>query len=216
VLPILDGLFERVVIGLPGACFSLDDAAAEEIVQGIGGVEQSVALLDRARMQGEWRTLLRDLIVREAVHPLVRGWCCRLLLEAGSLDPPELQRLARLALAHGNEPGQAAAWIEGLLRGSGRALLYHDGVWSALDSWLRTLNDETFVTTLPVLRRGFSGFQPAERRQMSDKVKRLSGVADATPEISADALVLNRDRARLVIPVLMEILGGSSHGDRRD
>jgi hypothetical protein len=213
VLPILDGLFERVLISLPGACLALDDAAAEAMVGGIGAVERSVALLDRPIARAEWVAVLRDSIERDAIHSLVRGWCCRLLLESGTIDGTELQRLAGLALAHGVDAASAAAWIEGLLRGSGLALMHHDGVWAALDGWLRTLDEDTFVATLPVLRRGFSGFQPAGRRQMGEKVKRLGGAPAAASDGVEAIPTLHHERAGLVLPVLREILGGGKHGD---
>ncbi len=48
MLPVIDGLFARVVVGLPPACASLDDEAAEGIVASMEHVQQSVDLLDRA------------------------------------------------------------------------------------------------------------------------------------------------------------------------
>ncbi len=58
------------------------------------------------------------------------------------------------------EPADAAAWVEGLLRGSAKVLLYEDAVWAALDGWLTTLDDERFLEVLPLLRRSFAHFVP--------------------------------------------------------
>jgi hypothetical protein len=214
IVPLIDTLFARVLVGLPLACTSLDDDAAAAMVDSIEHVQSSLDLLDRAEPRGEWQATLRGLAERERIHGLVRGWCCRLLLEHGALDEGELQRLARLALSPVNPAPQAAAWVEGVLRGSGVVLLHQDGLWHALDGWLRELSAEAFVALLPLLRRAFSGFQPPERRAMGDKVKRLR--ADAAGETSlaptelgsgAEGAPLDRERADRVLPILARILG---------
>ena len=168
----IDGLFERILIGLPGACAALDDEAAQQMVVSIDKVQESVSLLNRAGQLEEWQGILRQLMESEGIAGLIRGRCCRLLLEQNVLDEEELQRLTRLALATANPAPQAAAWIEGILRGSALTVLHQDGLWRALDRWLE-LQAETFEALLPILRRAFSNFQPPERRQMGEKVKHL-------------------------------------------
>ncbi len=127
IMPVIDGLFERVVVGLPGACGSLDDDAAQAMLESINHVQESVSLLNREDQQREWQKVLRQLINRDSVHGLVRGRCCRLLLEQKILDEEELQRLARLALSPVTPAPQAASWVEGVLHGSGLQLLHLDG-----------------------------------------------------------------------------------------
>jgi hypothetical protein len=62
---------------------------------------------------------------------------------------------------------------------------------------------------LPLLRRAFSGFQPAERRAMGEKVKHLgAGVARSTRAAAVDT-ALDEERARRVLPILAHILGVS-------
>lgn len=215
VLPVLDTLFERAVLGLPGACSSLDDDAAASMIESIEHAQESVGLLDRADQRVTWQAVLRTLTERDAIHGLVRGRCCRLLLEQHALTGDNLRRLARLALSPVNPPAQAAAWVDGVLRGSGLLLLHQDDLWLALDAWLRELSPEVFVAQLPLLRRAFSEFQPPERRAMGEKVKRLRGpdgtVAATGPD--ADRLDLNEERARAVLPVLAHILGVTYDGN---
>jgi len=206
---ILDGLFERIVVGLVAACASLDDAAAAQMARAIAAVHESVTLLDRAAQREEWTAVLVALVERESIHGLVRGAACRLLVEQRALGSEQLERHARLALSTAAPPAQAAAWVEGLLRGSALLLLHHDGVWSALDHWLASLSDEAFVEMLPLVRRAFADFSGAERRQMGDKVKALRGAAGAGAAARSGDPVDDLDpaRAALVNPVLSAILG---------
>lgn len=210
VLPIIAGLFERILIGLPGACGSLDDEAAAQMLKGIVNVQESVDLLQAESMAGEWQALLRKLMEDESIHGLLRGSCCRILVDKGLITSEELHRLSRLALSPVAPILQAAAWVEGLLRGSGLTLLHQNGVWTALDAWLVELPADVFTQTLPLLRRAFSGFSGPERRQMGEKVKRLKSAgagpgAETKPDANGGHIDL--ERARRVLPVLAEILG---------
>jgi hypothetical protein len=218
IMPVIDALFERVIIGLPGACVSLDNDAAQSMMQSIDHVQESVSLLNRDDQRREWLGVLHYLSEREGVHGLVQGRCCRLLLEQKAIDEQELQRLARLALSPVNPAAQAASWIEGVLYGSGLLLLHQDGLWRALDYWLRELSADTFVVLLPILRRAFSGFEPPERRAMGEKVR---GLHSATPagrggshNSSAVLENINEERAMSVLPVLAHILGVNYDSNR--
>lgn len=215
VVPVIDGLFARALVGLPGACASLDDDAAAAMIGSIDNVQETVGLLNRDDQRAGWIETLRGLVARDGVHGLVRGRCARLLLEMRALDGDELRRLAGLALSPAVAADQAAAWVEGVLRGSGLALLQQDGLWLALDAWLADLAPDTFVSLLPLLRRAFSGFHPPERRAMGEKVKRLRSAGAAAVPTSAGqpgtvAPTLNTARAGTVLPVLAHILGVSS------
>jgi len=217
IMPVIDALFERVIIGLPGACASLDNDAAQSMVQSIDHVQESVSLLTRDDQRREWLGVLQSLVEREGVHGLVRGRCCRLLLEQKAIDEQELQRLARLALSPVNPAAQAAAWIEGVLYGSGLLLLHQDGLWRALDRWLRELFADTFVVLLPILRRAFSGFEAPERRAMGEKVWKLHSATptggNGTIGDSAFLENINEERANSVLPVLAHILGVKHDGN---
>ena len=213
VLPVIDVLFERALVTLPGACTSLDDDAAREMAGSIAAGEECVNLLDRSGMHEKWRAVLGPLAENESVNALLRGWCCRLLLEAGSLDEDELQRLAGLSLSPAVPAPEAAAWVEGVLRGSGLVLLHQTGLWMALDGWLTGLDPETFTSLLPLVRRAFSDFEPAEKRAMGERVKKLGSGGEAGPALGDDGSGdLDHQRAARTLPVLAQILGVEHDG----
>lgn len=211
VFPIFAGLFERVLVGLPGACSSLDDEAAADMANSIGRVQESLNLLDRPDDTESWQQLLQRLQADDTIHALVRGWCCRLLLEQQAIDADALHRQARLALAPAVPARQAASWVEGLLRGSGLVVLHQEALWHALDSWLQDLSNEVFVELLPMVRRAFAGFHPSERRTMAEKVQKLGHTAAHERGAPAHRAAANQpfdlERARLVLPVLAHVLG---------
>ena len=208
IIPIVDGLFERVIISLPGACSSLDDDAARQMVGSINKVQESVSLLDNKDQRAEWLKTLRVLAERDGVHGLLRGRCCRLLLEQNMLDEESLQHLTRLALSPVTPAPESAAWVEGVLGGSGLLVLHQDGLWRALNRWLAELSADVFDTLLPILRRAFANFQAPERRKMGEKVKNLHASSTLTGQRASATLDIDATRAGRVLPLLAQIMGG--------
>ncbi|MDY7075864.1 MAG: DUF5682 family protein, partial [Chloroflexota bacterium] len=201
---VVDGLMARICIGLPLACASLDDDAARQMLGRIEAVHASLDTLERQAWAEQWLHALQRLADQQGVHGLLAGRCCRLLSDRGLFTSEEISRRLRLALSPGNDPAQAAAWLEGFLRGSGLLLLHDDALWAILDEWVTGLADETFRTVLPLLRRTFSVFPASERRQMGERVRR----GPARPVLS-DAPIARVDTARAdaVLPLLAQILG---------
>ncbi len=208
--PILFGIVERIVAGLASACSSVDDDAASRLVNAMSQVQSALDLLSRPDLQDDWRqSLLR--LSDGTVHGLIRGWCCRTLLEQGVIDTGAFDRLTRLSLSRSVDPAESAAWITGLLRGSGLLLIHLESLWLVMDQWLCELNEDAFIATLPLLRRAFSEFSPAELRQMGTKLKHLQPQEKTDVTMSAQREVnLNEERAALVMPVLAMILGVSN------
>jgi hypothetical protein len=204
VRPVLAGLFERAVVGLPGACVQIDDTAAAALAGSIDGAHEAILLLDDAALRGEWLDLLASQVERDAVHALLRGRFCRRLLEGARLGGDELSRMASLALSAAVEPALAAAWIEGLVGGSGLVLAHLEVIWTVLDRWLSGLAADAFARVLPLLRRAFSGFAAAERRQMGGVVARLRAGGAASERRERE---IDEERAALTLPVLAHILG---------
>ena len=209
---VVEGLFERILVGLPGACASLDDQAAESMAKSLGNVSGALEILARDDFRRELAETLARLADADGVHGRVRGRAVRLLLDQKALAEGELERRASLALSPGVPPGQAAAWVEGLVSGSGLALLHEDALWAVLDEWLSGLAEDAFREHLAAMRRGFSLFAPAERRQMGEKAKRLG--RGATASLGETRSDMDTARAALVLPVLAEVLGVPLPGGR--
>lgn len=207
VLPILEGLMARIFVGLLPACSSLDDDAARQMTVNIDGVQQSQELLQRQDLLDAWLVQLQ-LLMNNDVHGLLRGRCCRILLEKGWLVDEEFHRVCRLALSTVNEPSVVAAWATGLLQGPGMVLIHQDELWRILDRWLIELPETTFIEMVPLLRRAFADFTGPERRAMGEKVKHLDSATSSSKNTSITKKPnINLKRARLVLPVLKHILG---------
>ena len=194
----------RVCIGLPGACGSLNDEAAEEMFGKILECHAAVALLQNPEHSAAWNGVLRQLTESPNLHGLIAGRACFLLLEAQQLKANEAARRFGLALSTANAPAQSAAWVDGFLRNSGILLLHGESLWRVLDDWVTALPTDHFTAALPLLRRTFSTFQTAERRQMGSRV--ASGTSrSVAPTPAPDEF--DEARANKALRLLAQLLG---------
>jgi hypothetical protein len=201
---VVDGLVARICIGLPGACASLNDDAAGTMFDLLLKVHGAIDLIPQNDHQVAWCATLRQLADRQSLHGLVAGRCCRLLLDAGEFSAEEAANRLALALSVAGEPSQAAAWVEGLLKGSGLILLHDDALWNVLDAWVSALAPEAFTRVLPLIRRTFSTFAAPERRQMGERARR--GAARVTTPAPTKAS-FDQARADAVLPLIARLLG---------
>lgn len=201
---VIDGLVIRICVGLAPACSSLDDEAAQRMAGAVAELDASLRLIEDEEHTAAWQRTLRGLAEYGGINRFLAGRCCRLLLDAGVMEGPELGTLMSLALSRGNDPAEAAGWLEGFLTGSGMVLLHDDRLWSLLDEWVSELGEEAFVSVLPLVRRTFATFSSAERRQMGLRVK--AGQRGASP-VNENCGDVNHERGELVLPLVRQLLG---------
>ncbi|ERN42262.1 hypothetical protein KR51_00010720 [Rubidibacter lacunae KORDI 51-2] len=200
VARVVDSLVARICIGLPAACASLDDDAAADMDARMQQVNRAINLLRNDDHRAVWWRTIAQLGCQDNLHGLLAGRCCRMLLDSDRIDRVEAARQLSYALSRGGDPARASAWIEGFLQGSGLLLLHDDTLWHVLDDWVTALPAADFTAMLPLLRRTFSTFAAAERRQMAERV-RHGGTTGAIAPDEADA------SGAAVLPLVAQLLG---------
>jgi hypothetical protein len=84
-------------------------------------------------------------------------------------------------------------------------LLLDNALWNLLDSWIASLSHDMFVQLLPLMRRTFAHFAPAERRKMGEKAKGMAGLAQ--PITTNDDNGFDHERAKKALHVAARLLG---------
>jgi hypothetical protein len=200
---VTDGLVTRICIGLPGACASLNDEAAELMYGRLMAVHRAVALLQNEAHRDAWRALLAQMSGQHGLHGLLAGRCTWLALDIGLFDAEEAARRMGLALSQAAEPAVAAAWVEGFLRDNGHLLVHTDALFRVLDGWVAGLSADAFTALLPLLRRTFSTFPAPERRNIGQRVTR-GGATAARRQVDDE---IDEERAARVLPLVRSLLG---------
>ncbi|GAB3715935.1 DUF5682 family protein [Mariniluteicoccus flavus] len=192
---VTEALLLRICTGLPPVAGGLDDDAAAVLVDHLEQVDAVLPLLADDRARERWLATLGELADRHDVRGLLAGRLVRLLLGAERLTPTEAARRLSLALSHGTTAAEKAGWVEGLLAGGALLLVHDPTLLEVIDAWLVELAADEFPTVVAMLRRTFGAFEPAERRTLADRVRRLgSGTLRSTGDdeldlaLAADAL----------------------------
>ena len=205
VAEVMDGLVQRACIALPVAARGINEDAAQVLLGQIVQADQAIALLQKPDHLAAWRGALEQC-VHSQVHALVAGRAVRILFEQEHWNVAQCAQALSLACTNPVDPLATAAWLEGFLRGSGLLLIVNDPLWHILNDWVRALPEAAFIELLPLLRRTFSSFENAERRQLGERVAHGS-VALGRPETAAD---LDPARAAQMLPILTLLLAEAS------
>ncbi|WP_143306335.1 DUF5682 family protein [Chitinophaga vietnamensis] len=204
VMGILESMITRICVSLPAACTALADDAAQALLDLFFSMNEAILLLQHESLSSSWQQTLQAISRNEQSAPVIAGYATRLLLDHKVLGGEMLVNIFSVAMSVVNPPARAAAWLEGFLKGSGTLLLVDEELWQIVDNWVQQLDNDIFVQVLPLLRRTFSNFAPAERRKLGEKVK-AGGcqLAAAATAISG----IDESRAASGIPVVMQLLG---------
>lgn len=199
---VADGLLVRICAGLPAAVTGLDTDAATELRGLLDAAHTAIHTRDDGWATDEWLAALRRIADRDDVHGALVGRAVRLLADAGRIDDAESARRLSAALSVGATAAAKAAWIDGFLGGRGLLLVHDRELLRLIDDWLRGLGDDTFVETLPLLRRTFGAFESGERRAIGQAVRDGGSVSP-----TAAAAGIDVDRATVAVRAAAEILG---------
>ncbi len=185
---VFDELVVRVLAGLPRASMALDEDAAHRLVERLSEVQAALAVVDHPARRGAWPAVLAQLVEAARVHGSVKGRATRLLHDAGWWSPDEVERRLGRALTAGTPPADGASFVEGFLAGSGTVLLHDAQLRALIDTWIGALSPDGFTAVVPLLRRTFGSFEPAERRQLGALLAtgRVERAAPMGPDIDDD------------------------------
>lgn len=202
---IVQQLLIKVFVGLPNACYGLDEDNSNMMFTLVSQVNNAVRLYEEESIQQQWYDTLHKLIDKQGVHPIILGCVCRLLLDAQQLAEGEADRRISYALSANNDPAMVASWLEGFLRGNGMILIYDNRLWNLLYAWVSSLPETIFSELLPLLRRAFSKFEFGERRQIGQKARK--GLANEAHAIQVISDTFLEARALTILPTIKQLLG---------
>ena len=184
---------------------NIDEEAAGELLEHLSATNYAIATLDDEELNDMWYEFVQQIRSSSSAHPLLSGYATRILNDRGKISREEMQRTLSFYSSAGNAPSDVAYWFEGFLRASGSILLLDDDLWQLVNNWICGLSKENFMELLPVIRRTFSNFSPAERRKLGEKAKSFD--ANGRKPRNFEDTSCNDAEASRVIPLLGLLLG---------
>ena len=214
VAHVLATVVVRASVGLRAACASLDDDGAEAMRTAIEAAHRGVALMDDPALRtpgtGPWP---RSRLTTESTGPCPGAPTgCSSTPARSTRRPP--RRACRRRLSHAVPGPSRGIWLDGFLAGEALLLLHERELLAIVDEWLASVADEAFDDLLPLVRRTFSRYQPAERRQIGAHLTSLGSGRRARPEQSLD---LDLERAAPAVEAVARLAwrrGGDRVTDR--
>jgi hypothetical protein len=204
VLGIVNSMLTRICVSLPAACTAVSEDAAQKLLELFFKLNDAVNVLQQAEITRQWQQTLQVIAAADNTSPMIAGYATRLLADYKLLEGDDLVRAFHFAMSSATGPDKAAAWLEGFLKGSGTILLIDNDLWSLVNNWVSSLDEETFIRVLPLLRRTFAGFSSPERKKLGEKVK-TGGSGIASKRVAENNI--QEERAKQGIPVIMQLLG---------
>jgi hypothetical protein len=199
---VIRGMVVRIAAGLVTACSGVDGDAADLLAAHINNTRSALLLLGDDELTGLFRMALGELVERDRVHASLQGRATRLLADGATMSADAVERRVSRALSAGTPPGDGAAFVEGFLGGSGTVLVHDVELLALIDNWLTTLDVDSFVDVLPLLRRTFGTLEVAERRQIGERVRRGTTQTDTGGGQDLDAA-----RVAAALHTIAELLG---------
>ena len=204
---ILRVMVARSVAGGLQACSGIDETAADDLYNSLREVDQALMTLADEELRELWLAFLEELRTSSQVHPLLAGMATLLLNQADRLSSEQIARSLSYHSSVGMKPLDMAYWLEGFLRSSSTLLLLEDRLWELVNDWICGITAENFHELLPVLRRTFSEYSPAERRNLGEKARHYDGKRSSTQSVGMSTEPLDHAEATRVLPLLHLFLG---------
>jgi hypothetical protein len=201
---IVESMVTRICISLTSACTGVAEDAAQELVEMIQKLNEAILILSHQELTKQWQDCLQKISSSQAAAPIIAGYTTRLLNEYKILIDDALIKAFYYAMSTATAPTIAAQWLEGFLKGSGTILLFDENLWQILNNWIAQLDDNTFIDTLPLLRRTFANYTPSEKNKLGLKAK--NGTTN-TNIISIKQQDFDSEKAQLGVPIVMQMLG---------
>ena len=174
LVPVLQQLFYRACLILPGACIC-DDAGSQAVVTSMEQIN-AVSLAHEFLDNEAWLAALGETMDRDDLNTRLSGFAAAILLERGAVDAEMLQLEVRRRLSGGVPADLGAGWFEGLAMKNRYALITRLSLWECLDHYLEGLDDEEFKKALVFLRRAFADFTSMEKDEIAENLGELWGL----------------------------------------
>ncbi len=196
---ILQNVLPRIMIGLPAACIGINEEQAEVLFEKIQRLNHSVFVLKDADYIQDWYQVLIRIADHSGSQTMINAQVHRILFERKIYNNEKISERIHYHLSKGASSMEQAMWIEGFLYGSAMILIHHFDFWKIVDDWLEAVPEDQFMEMVPVLRRTFAEFSPAEKRKLSYFARH------GRKDIKIESRNLNQERVRVIMPTLRKI-----------
>ncbi len=164
-------MMTQAAIALPFAARGLDADEAQRYFDMLPAAHRATGLgAFDAETTGIWRHALETVSAQDASSPMVAGVATRICYEADYLGEDTIALRVTRAISPGVLISDAAGFFEGFFTGAGQRLIHDDTLRNVVDAWLCSLDEDTYIAHLPLMRRVFSHMDRNERHALLERI----------------------------------------------
>jgi len=187
----------------PGEAMAFRDAVA--------AYDRALALFGNAHLVEIWTRELELIVADDRSAPGVAGLALRLLHDRQASPIDRVAAAFSRALTPPVAPQAAGLFVESFLLGGADVIVQDVPLLALIDDWLTGLDEQVFVEMLPMLRRGFAGFDASGRKRLLALVARGPATPSSATTAAHDDTLSPAFLAAL--PLLHTILGLAGNDD---
>ncbi|SFI90242.1 DUF5682 family protein [Thermoflavimicrobium dichotomicum] len=194
-IELFTGLLEKLMLRaiwtlLPATV--VDQEGAHEILRGIQTLYD--VLGDSKRVERtHFIHALNKVIERKDANPLIRGFSLSLLYLMGQVSDEQLEITLQSWLRTSEQPDHMTYLIQGLFHLNRAYFIRKQGLIQAIHTFVVSLDKDTFVRLLPMLRQVFSQLSPMDGRNLTQTLAKVLDMDQKKTQSLVNPL-LNRDR----------------------
>lgn len=196
---ILQNVLPRIMIGLPASCIGINEEQANVLFEKIQRLNHSIFILKDPDFIQDWYQVMIRIAEHQGSQTMLNALVHRILFERKIYSDAKISERMHYHLSSGAGSLEQAQWIEGFLHGSAMILIHHYPFWKIVDDWLSAVEESRFMEIVPVLRRTFAEFSPAEKRKLAYYARH------GRKEKLVESRSLNQERVRAIMPILEKI-----------
>lgn len=165
LIPILQQVFLRAaLIMFDGA--TCDDEASKEFISAMDKMHAVSQEQHEWVNDALWLGKLKELSDSDNRNAKISGVATAILMERNEISDEVLKTEVSKRLSYGVPGDLAASWFEGLSTRNHYVLLSRINLWTQLDEYIQSLDEDEFKRALVFLRRAFAEFDPREKNSI--------------------------------------------------
>lgn len=169
VLALVEQMAIQAALALPLAVRQLNDEESERYQQAIALGHQQLELAEcSSEVLDGWWQALTTILHDDGCDAGARGISARLLYQAQRLSAEDTQGLLQRLLSPALPLWRTKSFFAGFFANASEQLLYDQTLRQLTDQWLMSLDGDSFIESLPLIRRVFSSLDAMERRRLLD------------------------------------------------
>lgn len=191
IIAIIQFLLPKIILEFNQQASNIKEDRAKKLIDSYNLINKYFIHSKDSEFIELWNQECLKLSNLNIVHPMIRGYVWKKLLESEVLTQQEFERELNFQFIFQKETQKTASWIEGFLHQTSSFFLFEEITLDAMNKWLMDMEEEGFMSTLPLLRRSFSQLNNKDIAKIKSMLHKRKEPEIALTEIRQ---IINPDR----------------------